>query len=45
VEGFWGGGGIGGALISFAGLGFVVWCGVETRRLVRKSQQLMKGPE
>lgn len=36
---------VGGMLISFAGLGYVVWCGWESRRLVRKSRQLMEGPE
>lgn len=36
---------IGGMLISFAGLGFVVWCGVQTHELVRKSRELMKEPE
>lgn len=35
---------VGGMLISFAGLGYVVWCFVASQRLVRKSRELMRGP-
>lgn len=35
---------VGGMLISFAGLGFVGWCAMQTQRLVQRSKRLMRGP-